>query len=103
MASSPRASRPPIPPTCRRHRPPTWKKKGTTRVAVTTRPVVNTGGAGDALFSAFVHVYAYTRDPDTALRTAIVFASHKIGEAGATQGFLDARRLDALYRRTLND
>jgi len=71
--------------------------------AVTTRPVVNTGGAGDALFSAFVHRYARTRDPDMALRTAIVFASHKIGEAGAAQGFLDARRLDALYRRTLND
>ncbi len=31
------------------------------------------------------------------------FASYKIGEAGAAQGFLDARRLDALYGRTLND
>ncbi len=68
--------------------------------AVTTRPIVNTGGAGDALFSAFVHMYARTRDPDTALRAAIVFASHKIGEAGAVQGFLDACHLDALYRRT---
>jgi len=71
--------------------------------AVTTRPVVNTGGAGDALFSAFVHGYARTHDPDTALRKAIVFASYKIGEAGAAQSFLDARRRDALYRGTLDD
>jgi hypothetical protein len=31
--------------------------------AVITRPVVNTIGAGDALFSAFVHTYFQTRDP----------------------------------------
>ncbi len=54
------------------------------------------------LFSTFVHGYARTHDPDMALRKAIVFASYKIGEVGAAQGFLDARRLDALYGGTLD-
>lgn len=62
--------------------------------AVQTRPVVNTVGAGDALFSAFVHTYAHTQDPHLALRKAVVFASYKIGMAGAAEGFLNAADLD---------
>ncbi len=61
--------------------------------AVQTRAVVNTIGAGDALFSAFVHGYAQTQDPERALREAVVFASWKIGVAGAADGFLDAAGL----------
>jgi len=64
--------------------------------AVTTRPVVNTIGAGDALFSAFLHVYSQTHDPYEALRQAQVFASWKIGATGAADGFLDAAGLAAL-------
>ncbi|MCG3194600.1 MAG: hypothetical protein DIJKHBIC_03860 [Thermoanaerobaculia bacterium] len=56
--------------------------------AVTSRPVVNTIGAGDALFSAFLHLYVKTKDPRLAIRGAILFASHKIGTAGAAEGFL---------------
>lgn len=56
--------------------------------AVATRPVVNTIGAGDALFSCFVHYFAKTGDPYRALRRAVYFASWKIGEAGAADGFL---------------
>jgi ribokinase len=56
--------------------------------AVRTREIVNTIGAGDALFSAFVHFYARSHSSYTALRKAIVFASHKIGEKGAAEGFL---------------
>jgi sugar/nucleoside kinase (ribokinase family) len=67
--------------------------------AVQTRPVVNTIGAGDALFSAFVHVYHQTADPVLAIKKAVVFASYKIGEAGAAQGFLSAAALDELYDR----
>jgi sugar/nucleoside kinase (ribokinase family) len=67
--------------------------------AVTTRPVVNTIGAGDALFSAFVHSYLRTRDPYQAIRKATVFASYKIGEKGAAQGFLSAPALDDLAAR----
>jgi len=64
--------------------------------AIRTRQVVNTIGAGDALFSAFIHFYDRSQDPYEALRQAIVFASHKIGEAGAAEGFLDERELNDL-------
>ena len=62
--------------------------------AVFTRPVVNTIGAGDALFSAFLHVYMQTNDPHLAIRKAVVFASYKIGAAGAAEGFLDGTGLE---------
>ena len=61
--------------------------------AVQTRPIVNTIGAGDALFSAFVHGYAATGDPYVSLQQAVVFASYKIGETSASQGFLDEAAL----------
>jgi len=70
--------------------------------AVTTRPVVNTIGAGDALFSAFVHSYSQSGDPYAAIRRAVVFASYKIGETGAAQGFLTAVELEA-WLAHLND
>jgi acarbose 7IV-phosphotransferase len=68
--------------------------------AVQTRPVISTIGAGDALFSAFVHAYHRGGDPLDALRRAVVFASWKIGVAGAADGFLDAAGLDALAAET---
>jgi len=55
--------------------------------AVATRPVVNTIGAGDALFSCFLHTYAKTRDPYASLHKALAFASYKIGAVGAADGF----------------
>lgn len=63
--------------------------------ALQTRPIINTIGAGDALFSAFVHGYVQTRDPVAALKQAVVFASWKIGETGAAAGFLNADELTA--------
>lgn len=65
--------------------------------AVTTRPIVNTSGAGDALFACFMHYYVPTRDAEEALRRAVVFASHKIGEAGSSQGMLGGAELEELY------
>ncbi len=67
--------------------------------AVATRPVVNTIGAGDALFSAFLHGYNKTLNPYEALRRACLFASYKIGESGAAQGFLDEKGLDELDKK----
>ena len=64
--------------------------------AVCTRPVVNTIGAGDALFSAFIHGYAATGDPYVSLRKAIIFASYKIGETSAAHGFLTEAELEGL-------
>lgn len=56
--------------------------------AVYTRPVVNTVGAGDSLYSAFLHFYADTHDALLSLKRAVYFASYKIGENGAAKGFL---------------
>lgn len=56
--------------------------------SVMTRPVVSTIGAGDSLFSAFLHTYMHTKDPRLAMRRAVVFASYKIGTKGAAEGFL---------------
>ena len=66
--------------------------------AVSTRPIVNTIGAGDALFSSFVHVYQQKGDPYDAIRKAVVFASYKIGTSGAAEGFLTAAELEDLYQ-----
>ncbi|GIL08817.1 MAG: phosphofructokinase [Chloroflexota bacterium] len=67
--------------------------------AVSVRPVVSTIGAGDALFSAFVHAYVSAGDPYSAIRQAVAFAAHKIGATGAADGFLDAAALSALCRQ----
>ena len=61
--------------------------------AVKTRSIVNTIGAGDALFSSFIYFYNKTKDPYYAIEKAIVFASYKIGENGAAQGFLSEEEL----------
>lgn len=61
--------------------------------AVYTRPVVNTVGAGDAMFSAFVHFYISGRDMRSSLDLACRFASYKIGESGASRGFLSEEEL----------
>ena len=66
--------------------------------AVRARPVVNTIGAGDAQFSAFVHYYAKTRDPYISLKKAMLFASYKIGAASASDGFLREEALEKLYQ-----
>ena len=64
--------------------------------ALQVRPVVNTIGAGDALFSAFVHTYLQSGDPYEAIRKAVVFASYKIGEKGAAEGFLRHDELEKI-------
>ncbi len=64
--------------------------------AVRARPVVNTIGAGDALFACFVHYYSRTHDPYESLRKAMLFASWKIGATGAAEGFLDEAGLNKL-------
>lgn len=68
--------------------------------AVFTRSVQNTIGGGDALFSAFLHFFGKTADPVKSLRKAMVFASYKIGETGAAQGFLTESALEELCRKT---
>ena len=66
--------------------------------AVQVGEVVNTVGAGDALFSAFNHYYAAGYSPLESLKRAQLFASAKIGTSGASRGFIDGERLAALYQ-----
>ena len=66
--------------------------------AVQVGPVVNTVGAGDALFSAFNHYYAKGSAPVEALQRAQIFASAKIGISGASKGFITEDRVEELYR-----
>lgn len=61
--------------------------------AVYTRPVVNTVGAGDSLYSSFIHFYAKTRDALYSLKKAVYFASYKIGAKSASEGFLSEDEL----------
>ena len=49
--------------------------------------VVNTVGAGDSLFSSFLHFYAKYSDAKEALKRAVIFAGIKIGYNGASLGF----------------
>jgi ribokinase len=66
--------------------------------SVVVRPVVNTIGAGDALFSCFLHFYLKNRDPFEAIRNAVYFAAYKIGTKGAAEGFLSEGELESLIR-----
>jgi len=63
--------------------------------AVTPRPVVNTIGAGDALFSAFLDGWLRFGDLTRALRRAIFYAGWKIGENGGAAGLLGSPELDS--------
>ena len=64
--------------------------------AVRVGEVVNTVGAGDALFSAFLHYYAKGFDPFEALRRAQIFASAKIRVSGAAKGFISEEEVEAI-------
>lgn len=56
--------------------------------------VVNTVGAGDALFSAFLHYYAKGLEPVAALERAQIFAAHKITVSGASNGFVSEQTVE---------
>ena len=64
--------------------------------AIDTRKIVSTIGAGDALFSAFIHYYIKNGDPYAAIENATYFASYKIGEKGAASGFITESQLEEL-------
>lgn len=70
--------------------------------SVKTRKIVNTCGAGDSLFSAFVHFYAKGDCPKTALEKAVYFASYKIGESGGARGFVTENKLLQLVKDAQN-
>ncbi|MCR4739510.1 MAG: carbohydrate kinase family protein [Lachnospiraceae bacterium] len=60
---------------------------------VTTNEVVNTAGAGNALFACFLHFYQETGDSVLSIKNAMLFASYKIGYMGTSNGFLTVDQL----------
>lgn len=58
--------------------------------------VVNTVGAGDALFSAFLHFYAKGLHPVECLKRAQIFASAKIRISGASRGFVTEQEVEEM-------
>ncbi len=66
--------------------------------AKTVRPIVNTIGAGDALFSSFLHFYIQGEEPLEALQYATYFAAYKIGANGGAEGFLTEPELIELVK-----
>jgi len=61
---------------------------------VKTNEVVNTVGAGEALFSCFLHFYLKTGEPIHAIKNAILFASYKIGFVGSSRGFMTEEEIE---------
>lgn len=56
--------------------------------------IVNTVGAGDALFSCFVHYYSKGLSPLDCLKRAAIFASQKISFNGASNGFCNEDKIE---------
>lgn len=60
---------------------------------VKTNEIVNTVGAGNALFSCFLHFYNKTHDSVYAVKNAMLFASFKIGFMGTSNGFMTEQEI----------
>ncbi|SDA48169.1 ribokinase [Butyrivibrio sp. INlla18] len=61
---------------------------------VKTNEVVNTIGAGNALFACFLHYYMETGDSVNAIKNALLFASYKIGFMGTSNGFMTTEQVE---------
>lgn len=70
---------------------------------IQVRPIINTIGAGDALFSSFIFTFLQTNDPLLALRHAVLFASYKIGSNGAANGFIPFSQLSKMFNLYQNE
>ncbi|MCM1181854.1 MAG: carbohydrate kinase family protein [Roseburia sp.] len=70
--------------------------------AVKTNEIVNTVGAGNAMFSAFVHYYVKTGDAKEAIRNALLFVSYKIGFVGTSNGFMTEEQIEQWKRLIWN-
>ena len=66
--------------------------------AVSNLKVVNTVGAGDTLFSSFLHYYAKGISPLECLKKAQLFAAYKIGFDGASNGFASEEIMEQLEK-----
>ena len=73
------------------------KQKGVTvhYDAVKSVHIVNTAGAGNALFACFLHYYLKDGDSKNAIHKALLFAANKRGYMGTSNGFMTEQQLDA--------
>ncbi|MBO6214367.1 MAG: carbohydrate kinase family protein [Lachnospiraceae bacterium] len=62
--------------------------------AVRAGNIVNTAGAGNALFACFLHYYLKTGDSKAAIHKALLFAANKIGYMGTSNGFMTEEQLE---------
>ncbi len=62
--------------------------------AVKSSHIVNTAGAGNALFACFLHYYQKTGDSKAAIHKALLFAANKIGYMGTSNGFMTEEQLE---------
>jgi len=62
--------------------------------SVRTNEIINTVGAGNALFSCFLHYYTRDQDATNAIKKALLFASYKIGFVGTSNGFMTEEQID---------
>ena len=65
--------------------------------AVDTGEILNTVGAGDALFSGFIHYYSKGYSPIECLKRATLVASHKICFNGGAIGHPTEEKVEELY------
>ena len=61
---------------------------------VKTYDVVNTVGAGNAMFSSFLHYYVKTKDARDAIKNALLFVSYKISFVGTSNGFMTEEQIE---------
>lgn len=75
------------------------KNKAFKLSAVKVGDIVNTVGAGDALFSAFINYYCKGLNSLEAMKRAEIFASYKIGFNGASVGFPNDKKVEEYYNK----
>jgi ribokinase len=61
---------------------------------VKTNEIVNTVGAGNALFACFLHYYQETGDSVNSIKNALLFSSYKIGYMGTSKGFMTTEQME---------
>lgn len=65
---------------------------------VATYEVVNTIGAGNSMFAAFLHYYVKTKDPREAIKNALLFVSYKINFVGTSNGFMTEEQIEQWHK-----
>ena len=67
--------------------------------AVAPLGIVSTVGAGDALFSSFIHFYNKGLKPQDCLKKAVLFAGIKISQSGGSNGFVSEEKLEEIAKQ----